>query len=53
MDIGFEPFTFPYVISWMFLERKLGHPFLEGKAGQPVQNLLQVTVPVRTPAASN
>jgi len=27
----------------MFLEGKLGHPFLSGKTGQPVQNLLQVT----------
>jgi hypothetical protein len=35
--------AFLYVIFWAFLERKVGHPFLEGKGGQPVQNLLQVT----------
>lgn len=28
----------------MFLERKVRHPFLESKGGEPVQNLLQVTV---------
>jgi hypothetical protein len=27
----------------MFLEGKVGHLVLEGKVGQPVQNLLQVT----------
>jgi hypothetical protein len=27
----------------MFLSGKLGHALLEGKFGQPVQNLLQVT----------
>nr|WP_242072254.1 hypothetical protein [Nostoc sp. FACHB-110] len=32
------------------MEGKVGHPFLEGKGGQPVQNLLQVTpVPVTVP----
>jgi hypothetical protein len=28
----------------MFLEGKVGHLVLEGKVGQPVQNLLQVTL---------
>ncbi|MFW9261287.1 hypothetical protein [Nostoc sp. CALU 546] len=32
------------MIFWIFLEGKVGQPFLEGKGGQFVQNLLQVTV---------
>ncbi|MEH2146789.1 hypothetical protein [Nostoc sp.] len=35
--------VFLYAIFLTFLEGKLGHPFLEGKDGQRVQNLLQVT----------
>jgi hypothetical protein len=35
--------VFLYAIFLTFLEGKLGHPFLEGKGGQDVQNLLQVT----------
>ncbi|WP_335030219.1 hypothetical protein [Nostoc sp.] len=35
--------VFLYAIFLTFLEGKLGHPFLEGKSGQHVQNLLQVT----------
>jgi len=31
------------VIFRHFLEGKIGHLILEGKVGQPVQNLLQVT----------
>ncbi|QFS49606.1 hypothetical protein GXM_07100 [Nostoc sphaeroides CCNUC1] len=36
--------VFLYAIFLTFLEGKLGHPFLEGKDGQRVQNLLQVTI---------
>ena len=36
-----------FVISSEKLEGKVGQVFLEGKVGQPGQNLLQVTVAVR------
>ncbi|MEH1899728.1 MAG: hypothetical protein V7K94_31465 [Nostoc sp.] len=35
--------VFLYAIFWTFLEGQVGHPFLDGIVGQPVQNLLQVT----------
>ncbi|RCJ39105.1 hypothetical protein A6770_38970 [Nostoc minutum NIES-26] len=39
-----KPLVFLDVIFLVFLEGKVGHLFLEGKVGQPVHNLLQVTV---------
>ncbi|MDF5722693.1 MAG: hypothetical protein PUP91_19870 [Rhizonema sp. PD37] len=38
-----ETLNFPYCYFLEFLEGKIGHLFLEGKVGQRVQNLLQVT----------
>ncbi|MBD2770641.1 hypothetical protein [Iningainema tapete] len=39
-----KPLIFLDVIFGHFLEGKIGHLFSEGKVGQPVQNLLQVTL---------
>ncbi|MHC0068038.1 hypothetical protein ACWATR_34990 [Nostoc sp. UIC 10890] len=38
-----KPLCFLNFIFWTFSEGKVGHLFLKGKVGQPVQNLLQVT----------
>ncbi|MDP5016652.1 MAG: hypothetical protein NWQ43_05015 [Dolichospermum sp.] len=40
-------------IFWTFLEGEVGHPFLEGKVGQAVQNLLQVTATMDSNTQTN
>ncbi|WP_190945651.1 hypothetical protein [Nostoc flagelliforme] len=43
IGIRFEQFSFPLCYFLDVFGRRSWHPFLEGKVGQPVQNLLQVT----------